>query len=88
MCISRDVGFIYNMDIVGDIKYELMTRQSFHVFEMMVNSNRKTLDELRYALSAIGLFRHPFPVFLYLLIRVFGPKSALFFSYTRMIFQR
>lgn len=86
--ISRDVGFIYNSDFVGDIKYELMTRQSFHVFEMMVNSNRKTLDELRYELSAIGLFKHPLPIFLYILIRVFRSKSALFFSFIRTIFQR
>jgi len=86
--ISTDVGHIYNTDIVNNIKYELMSRQSFHVFEMMVNSNKKLLDELRYELIKIGLFRHPFPVFMYLLIIIFRSKSIFFFSFIRKLLQR
>lgn len=85
--ICRDVGKMNGMNLIDDVRWELSGRQSFHVFEMMVNSDQNALNALRAELQKLELYSHPIPVSLYWLIRIFGRHTRYFFEGVRKIAQ-
>lgn len=87
MEICRDVGEAKGINLIDDVKKELAIRQSFHVFEMMVNAEKKVLNELRCELKKIGLYSHLFPMILFWIIRLMGRRAKLFFDLVRKIEQ-
>ncbi len=85
--ICHDVGTSKGIDLVSDIKRELMVRQSFHVFEMMVGTEKTALNELRIELRKLKIYSHPVPVTLYWLVRILGRHARYCFDLIRKIMQ-
>lgn len=85
--IASNIGTENNIDLVSDIRNELMVRQSFHIFEMNAGSTRNDLLALRNELSDLGLFSHWLPFMLYYINVIFGLKSKLFYRAIRQIVQ-
>jgi len=85
--ICRDVGASKGVDLVSDVKHELMVRQSFHVFEMMVSADKSVLNELRSELKRLDIYSHPVPVTLYWLVRIMGWRARYFFDLIRKVMQ-
>ena len=87
MRICDDVGRAEGVDLLTDIRKDLKSRMSFHVFEMMTNAPFPVVRELCVELKKIGLYPHPVPFVLKTLIGLFGPRSALFFKVVRKVMQ-
>ena len=85
--ICSEVGETNGINLVDDVRRELMIRQSFHVFEMMTTADKRLLIELRAELRKIGLYQHPFPAALYWLVRLLGPHAKAFFDLSRKLMQ-
>ncbi|WP_220464916.1 glycosyltransferase [Granulicella sp. 5B5] len=86
--IARDVGAQFHVDLETDIKHDLEVKQSFHIFEMYVGSDRAILKEMRDELAALGLFDHPLPRFLYALNYTLGRRAGFFYYGMRKVLQR
>ena len=78
--IGKDAEHIYKIEIVEELRKELMIRQSFHIFEMNVGVSKTVLRELRAELEKLYLFNHWLPKSLYSLNLIFG-KYAYYFYY-------
>lgn len=87
LTIGEEVGNFYNVNLVDGLRQELMTRQSFHVFEMNVGASKETLKKLRSALSEIGLYDNIIPKFLYNLNYLLGDKAIYFYNAVRKFAQ-
>lgn len=87
LTISKDVGDLYSVNLLSDIKNELKIRQSFHIFEMNAGVSIDKLNELKIELSKIDLFWSPIPIFLFMLNCIFGKKSRIFYQLTRKLLQ-
>jgi abequosyltransferase len=87
LTICSDVGTKFSVDLLTPMKNELMVRQSFHIFEMNAGASPKALGDLKDALSALGLFSHPLPNFLYYLNMFLGRRAKLFYSIVRRAMQ-
>lgn len=86
--IASDVGAKFHVDLVSDMKHDLEVKQSFHIFEMYAGSSRTVLREMRRELSALDLFSHPLPRFLYALNFAFGRRAEFFYRGVRKVIQR
>ncbi len=86
--IIADVEKHHNVSLTGDIKYELMTRQSFHVFEMNAGASFAQLNELRKELIKLDIFYHPLPIFLFTINLILRHNAAFVYSFMRKVFQR
>lgn len=78
--IAENVGKQYQIDLLTEIRNELMIRQSFHVFEMNVGVAKKELNILKAELQKLNLFDHWIPKSLYFINFIFG-KQAYYFYY-------
>jgi glycosyltransferase involved in cell wall biosynthesis len=87
MRICDDVGKVEGVNLLSDIQKDLMSRMSFHVFEMMANAPSEMIDELCLELRKIGLYPHPVPFTLRWVIRLLGPRSRYFFQLVRKVMQ-
>lgn len=87
MQICADVGRAEGVDLLSDVRKDLKSRMSFHVFEMMANAPSDVIKELCLELRKIGLYPHPVPVVLKGVIRLFGPRSRYFFQLVRKVMQ-
>lgn len=85
--IGKNVGEKYNVNLYDSLRNELMIRQSFHVFEMNVGVNKKTLAELKEELEKLNLFNHWFPKTLYICNKVLGKKAYYLYSSIRKAMQ-
>jgi len=85
--IGKNVGEKYNVNLYDSLRNELMVRQSFHVFEMNVGVNKKTLIELKYELEKLNLFNHWIPKTLYSFNMVLGKKAYYLYSSIRKALQ-
>lgn len=85
--IGQDVGTEYNINLVNELRKELMIRQSFHVFEMNVGVSKITLLELKTELRKLNLYSHWIPKFLYFINLIFGKYAYYFYYLTRKIVQ-
>lgn len=87
MQICADVGKAECVDLLSDVRRDLKSRMSFHVFEMMANAPSEVIQELCLELRKIGLYPHPVPVILKAIICLFGPRSSYFFQLVRKVMQ-
>lgn len=87
LSICKDVGDIYDVDLLASIHHELSVRQSFHIFEMNCHSDNKILDELVVELKSLGLFEHPFPKILYFNNKYMGRYASILYKIVRKIYQ-
>lgn len=87
LTIAKQVGDIYKIDLLSDLKQELTVRQSFHVFEMNAGAKKNELRELKTELTKIGLFDHWFPRVQYALNYTLGRYSKFFYKVARKIIQ-
>jgi len=85
--IAIDVGGQYHIDIFEPLQYELSVRQAFHVFEMNAGQKNDKLKELKFELSKLGLFNHPFPLVLYMLNVTLGKRAKSIYSLARKLMQ-
>ena len=85
--IAKDIGNVYSVDLLTDLRNELMVRQSFHVFEMNVGVPKNNLKDLKNELKKLNLFDHVFPKFLYQLNMLLGARASFFYKVTRKIMQ-
>lgn len=83
--IVDDVGSHYGISLLPDMKEEIGTRQSFHIFEMMAGANPRLMHELRSELQALGLFSHPLPRVLYRINVVSGKLAPYFYRIVRSL---
>jgi abequosyltransferase len=86
--ISRDTDEKYQAQSAADIRYELKTRLSFHVFEDYSKKSLGQLVALSRELGRLGLMTHPVPVFLFLTTFILRKWSALMFTAVRRLYQR
>lgn len=85
--IAKDVGNVYNVNLIDGLRHELMTRQSFHVFEMNAGADKATLKKLKDSLCKIGLYDNIVPKFFYSLNYYLGRKSGYFYKIIRKVIQ-
>jgi hypothetical protein len=86
--ISRDLDAHYGYSSFKFIHNEIKVRMSFHVFEMYSFKSIKELFDLRVEYKKLGIFNHPMPIILFLIVLVLRKKSRLFFYGIRKIIQR
>lgn len=86
--IVADIQKKFNVDMMSDIKHELMVRQSFHIFEMNAGAGYLANRELAHALSRIGLFSHYLPFSLFVLNAVLGRRASVFYGLVRRFMQK
>jgi len=86
--IVADVQIKFNVDLMSDIKRELMIRQSFHIFEMNSGSGYQANRDLARELSRIGLFSHYLPFTLFFLNAVLGRRASVFYGLARRFLQK
>lgn len=86
--IVADVQKKFNVDLMSNIKRELMVRQSFHIFEMNSGSGYRANHDLARELSRVGLFSHFLPFSLFLLNAVLGRRASVFYGLARRFLQR
>ena len=86
--IVSDVQDKFNINLVKDVRRELMVRQSFHIFEMNAGSGFRANFDLACHLYRLGLFVHFLPISLFILNVVFGRLASIFYGFTRSVFQR
>lgn len=86
--IVSDVQKKFNVDLMPDIKRELMVRQSFHIFEMNSGSGYRANLDLARELSRIGLFSHLLPFSLFFLNAILGRRALVFYGLTRRFLQK
>jgi abequosyltransferase len=85
--IVTDVQKKYDLNLISDIKHELMVRQSFHIFEMNSNAGCRANWNLARELSRLGLFWHALPMSLFSLNVLTGRYSSLFYRAARRFIQ-
>jgi glycosyltransferase involved in cell wall biosynthesis len=85
--IAKDTQDFYKVEIVEELRKELMIRQSFHIFEMNVGISKCTLKELKEELQKLNLFGHWIPKTLYFLNMTFGKNAFYFYYLTRKLMQ-
>lgn len=86
--IVSDVQKKFNVDLISDIKRELMVRQSFHIFEMNAGSGYRANRDLARELSKIGLFSHFLPFSLFFLNAILRRRASFFYGLARRFFQK
>lgn len=87
MDIASDVQKKFNVDLISDIRRELMIRQSFHIFEMNSGSGYRANRDLAHELSRIGLFSHFLPISLFFLNSLLGRRASVFYRIVRRLMQ-
>ena len=85
--IGTDVGKQYNINLVDELRQELMIRQACHVFEMNVGVSKFTLKELKQELQNLNLFQHWVPKFLFYTNFILGKYAYYFYFLIRKIAQ-
>lgn len=86
--IVADVQSKFNVDLITDIRHELMVRQSFHIFEMNSGSGYRANRDLAYELFRIGLFSNFLPISLFCLNVLFGRRASIFYGFARRFLQK
>ncbi|WP_353614655.1 glycosyltransferase family 2 protein [Mangrovibacter phragmitis] len=85
--IAKIVGEKNKVELYDSLKHELMTRQSFHIFEMNAGQSVKVNTELKTELSALGLMNHPMPIFFYIINCTLGKKARYIYRIIRKVMQ-
>lgn len=88
MDIVSDVQKKFAVDLMSDVKRELMVRQSFHIFEMNSGSGYRANRDLARELSRIGLFSHFLPFSLFCLNACLGRHASIFYGLARRFLQK
>ena len=86
--ISEHIDSIYLHSSRKEIRNELKTRFSFHVFEMYATKDIKHLFALADELHRLELMRHPVPLLLFLLVFSLRSWSRFVFIAIRKVVQR
>lgn len=85
--IVGDVQKKFDVNLLIDVKRELMVRQSFHIFEMNAGAGYCANRDLARELFRIGLFFHPFPFALFCINVVLGGRASIIYGLVRRHFQ-
>lgn len=87
LAIGTDVGKLYHINLVDDLRRELMIRQAFHVFEMNVGVDKYILRELKQELKSLNLFHHWIPKLLFYSNFILGKYAYYIYFLIRKIAQ-
>ncbi len=86
--IVNDVQKKFDVNLISDIRRELMIRQSFHIFEMNSILSYRANRDLARELVRIGLFAHPLPILFFCLNALLGKRASIFYGLARRFLQK
>lgn len=88
LLISQHIDRQFNAKSVESVQKEIMVRMSFHVFEGYAAKSIGDLYALVNELRKMGVFQHPVPITLFMIVLFLRDKSKYIFKLIRWIYQR